>query len=72
MSFFPTRIRYTGIAITYNIGFAIAEAVTPVTFTWITHSTNTQLGSIYCFISVFVVAIIAGGLIPVTKKDLIY
>jgi MHS family proline/betaine transporter-like MFS transporter len=37
---FPTRIRYTGLAIAYNVGLAVFGGTTPMISTWLIHQFN--------------------------------
>ncbi|WP_422449388.1 MULTISPECIES: MFS transporter [unclassified Endozoicomonas] len=59
ISFFPTEIRYTGIATCYNIGFAIFGGIAPVTSTLLAkYSSNTTGPAIYLSL-VAVISLIA-------------
>lgn len=57
--FFPTEVRYTGIAICYNIGFAIFGGITPFVSTLLAkYSDNTSGPAIYLTI-IAVVSLVA-------------
>ena len=40
---FPTPIRYTGIAMSYNLAFALVGGLSPVICTYLIHAFNTAL-----------------------------
>ncbi|MDQ8039704.1 MAG: MFS transporter [Rickettsiella sp.] len=52
VSLFPTSVRYTGVGIVYNLGFAVAGGFTPLLVTWlIRFSDNRLIPAVYlmCF-----------------------
>ncbi len=40
---YPTSVRYTGVALVYNLGFAIAGGLTPLLVTWLIQITGNRL-----------------------------
>jgi len=56
---FPTPIRYTGIAISYNIGFAVFGSVTPFVATYLIEATGNVLAPSYYLIISAVFCLIA-------------
>lgn len=56
---FPTSIRYTGIAISYNIAFAFFGGLTPLTATWLIKSFDNVLAPSFYLISAAVVCMIS-------------
>jgi MFS family permease len=40
VTLYPTRVRYSGVAIVYNFGFAFASGLTPMLVTALIHWTN--------------------------------
>jgi MFS family permease len=40
---YPTPVRYTGVALVYNVGFAIAGGLTPLVVTWLIHTSGNRL-----------------------------
>lgn len=45
---YPTTVRYTGVALVYNLGFAVAGGFTPLLLTWLIHiSGNRLIPSVY-------------------------
>jgi MFS family permease len=48
VNLYPTAVRYTGVALVYNLGFALAGGLTPLFVTWLIHqSGNRLIPSIY-------------------------
>lgn len=43
VAMFPTKVRYTGVALTYNLGFAIAGGLTPLLMTYLIHISGNRL-----------------------------
>ncbi|WP_062269059.1 MFS transporter [Endozoicomonas arenosclerae] len=57
--FFPTEVRYTGIATTYNFGFAIFGGLAPFTSTLIVQQTGTMLGPAYYLAIIGIISLFA-------------
>ena len=69
ISFFPTEVRYTGIATCYNIGFAIFGGIAPFTSTLLAkYSNNTSGPAIY--LSLIAVISLIALFIPWPKVQL--
>jgi MFS family permease len=48
---YPTSVRYTGVALVYNFGFAIAGGLTPLLVTWLIHVSGNRLApSVYLMV----------------------
>lgn len=56
---FPTEIRYTGIAVSYNLGFAIFGGLTPLISTFIIYKTSSVTSPATYLIATSVLAIVA-------------
>lgn len=56
---FETRIRYTGVALGYNIVFALFGGTAPLVCTWLLQSTGLHLAPAYYIISLGVISLIA-------------
>ena len=56
---FETRIRYTGVALGYNIVFAVFGGTAPLVCTWFLQSTGLHLAPAYYIISLGVISLIA-------------
>lgn len=67
--FFPTEVRYTGIATSYNFGFAIFGGLAPLSSTLIVQMTGTALGPAYYLAVIGTISLIA-VLIPWPDFDM--
>jgi len=69
---FPTRIRYAGLSVSYNISLAIFGGTTPVICTWLIKVTGGNVWMpVYYLIATCVIGIITAIFIPETfKKEL--
>jgi MHS family proline/betaine transporter-like MFS transporter len=56
---FPTRIRYTGIALGFNIGSAAAGGTAPYICTWLVHATGSSLAPAWFIIGTAVITLCA-------------
>ncbi|WP_306392262.1 MFS transporter [Telluria beijingensis] len=56
---FPTRIRSTGLSISYNIGVLVVGAFAPLVTTWLIATTNDPLSPAYYVMGVAVISIVA-------------
>lgn len=65
---FPTAIRYSGIALSYNIGFAVFGGLTPVVAMFLIYKFNSPLAPAFYLIAVALSAAIALWVI-VAKRD---
>ncbi|WOG29429.1 MFS transporter [Endozoicomonas sp. 8E] len=67
--FFPTEVRYTGIATSYNFGFAIFGGLAPFSSTLIVQKTGFTLGPAYYLAVIGIISLIA-VLIPWPDYDM--
>jgi len=62
---FPTRVRYTGIALGFNVGAALAGGTAPYISTWLVSTTGSSISPAYFFIATAVITLIAA----ITMKE---
>jgi MHS family proline/betaine transporter-like MFS transporter len=55
---FPTNVRYSGTAISYNIGFGIIGGLTPLIATSLIHWSNNYLAPSWCLMLTAVLSLI--------------
>ncbi len=65
---FPTPIRYSGTALSYNLGFGIIGGFTPLIATGLIHVTDNLIAPSFCLITVSAIALIAWFYLPETHK----
>ncbi len=66
---FPTKIRYTGLSVSYNISLALFGGTAPLIATWLIHiSDNVWMPALYLVISTMV-SLIALAFIKETAKE---
>lgn len=58
VTLFATRVRYTGVAFAYNLGFAVAGSLMPLIATAMIHWTGNVLIPSYCLIVIAIIAFI--------------
>lgn len=63
---FPTRVRFTASAITYNVAYALFGGTAPFIATWLVLSTGQQLAPAVYLTVVAVVALVAAATLPET------
>ena len=63
---FPMMVRYSGVALCYNIGFAIFGGLTPLVATYFIHISNDNLSPAYI---VMLVSILGISLIKEVKRN---
>ena len=55
---FPTRVRYTGVSITYNLGMALFGGSTPVICTWLIQVTGGNIWApVYYLVGANIIAL---------------
>ena len=64
---FPTKVRYSGAGITYNLAAVVGAAVAPTITTWLIATFGLHYAGMYMFV-LAVVSVIAWALTPETKN----
>ncbi len=69
---FPTRIRYTGLSVSYNISLAIFGGTTPLLCTWLVHMSggNLWMPAYYLILSAVVALLVVFSLKETSNKPL--
>ncbi|SDR48938.1 MFS transporter [Paraburkholderia tuberum] len=65
---FPTRMRYTGSAITYNLAYTIFGGTAPLVATWLIGTTGNNLSPALYLIAVSFMGLIGGMMLPETSR----
>lgn len=65
---FPTRVRYSGFAVSFNLGNAIFGGTAPAICTWLIATSGSQIAPSYYLIGAAVVSFIAVALSPETSR----
>jgi MFS transporter, MHS family, proline/betaine transporter len=70
---FPTRIRYTGLSVAYNVGLAIFGGTTPLFSTWLIHrfGENLMMPGYFLMISALVSFIVISRFKETNKDELV-
>lgn len=55
---FPTRVRYTGLSISFNLGTIVGGGLTPYLATWLTSTTGNLLAPGYLLMAAAVIALL--------------
>ncbi|MCM2130633.1 MFS transporter [Larsenimonas rhizosphaerae] len=61
---FPTRVRYTGSALCYNVAYTIFGGTAPLVATWLISLTGYSLAPAFYLIAIAVLALIGGSRLP--------
>jgi MHS family proline/betaine transporter-like MFS transporter len=64
---FPTRVRYTGIALGFNLGAALAGGTAPYICTWLVSNTGSSLAPAWFLIGTAVITLLTALKMPETK-----
>lgn len=64
---FPTRVRYTGIALGFNLGAALAGGTAPYICTWLVSNTGSVLAPAWFLIGTAVVTLLTALKMPETR-----
>ena len=64
---FPTKVRYSGAGITYNLAAVVGAAVAPTITTWLIATFGLHYAGMYMFV-LAVVSVVAWALTPETKN----
>lgn len=65
---FPTKVRYTASAATYNLAYTVFGGTAPFVATWLIAQTGNKLSPAYYLIAVCIMALIASTRLPETSK----
>ncbi len=65
---FPTRVRYTASALTYNIAYAVFGGTAPFIATFLIGATGDPLAPAYYLVIASVIALVAACRIPETSR----
>lgn len=65
---FPTKVRYTASASTYNLAYTIFGGTAPFIATWLIAETGNKLSPAYYLVAVCIMALIASTRLPETSK----
>lgn len=65
---FPTRMRYTASAVTYNVAYAVFGGTAPFVATLLVTTTGTHLAPAYYIVVIAAVALVAGLSLPETSR----
>lgn len=64
---FPTRMRYTGSAITYNLAYTVFGGTAPLVATWLISSTGNSMAPALYLIAISVMGLIGGMMLKETS-----
>jgi MHS family proline/betaine transporter-like MFS transporter len=65
---FPTRVRYTASAFTYNIAYTIFGGTAPLVATWLIEQTGDRMAPAYYLIVMALIALAGGLALPESSK----
>ncbi|WP_010485460.1 MFS transporter [Pseudomonas sp. S9] len=65
---FPTQVRYTASAFTYNMAYTVFGGTAPLVATWLIAETGNQMAPAYYLIVIALLALIGGLALPETSK----
>jgi MHS family proline/betaine transporter-like MFS transporter len=65
---FPTRMRYTGSAITYNLAYTVFGGTAPLVATWLISSTGNNMAPASYLIAISVMGLIGGMMLKETSR----
>ncbi|GGJ99753.1 MFS transporter [Pseudomonas matsuisoli] len=65
---FPTRVRYTASAFTYNVAYTIFGGTAPLVATWLIDVTGNRMSPAFYLIVIALLAMIGGMSLPETAK----
>ena len=66
---FPTKVRYSGFAVSFNLGNAIFGGTAAMICTWLIKATGNQIAPAYYLVGAAIVSLIAVALSHETSKD---
>lgn len=65
---FPTRVRYTASALTYNVAYALFGGTAPLIATWLISVTGNTISPMFYIIGIAVLGLVGGIMLPETSK----
>jgi MHS family proline/betaine transporter-like MFS transporter len=65
---FPTKVRYTASAATYNLAYTVFGGTAPYVATWLISQTGNKLSPAFYLLAVCIVALVASSRMPETAK----
>ncbi|MDN5517180.1 MAG: MFS transporter, partial [Pseudomonas sp.] len=65
---FPTRVRYTASAFTYNLAYTIFGGTAPLIATWLIEQTGDRMSPAYYLIVIALLALVGGLALPESSK----
>ncbi|CAE6965938.1 MFS transporter [Ectopseudomonas khazarica] len=65
---FPTRVRYTASAFTYNIAYTLFGGTAPLVATWLIEQTGDRMAPAYYLIVIALIAMAGGMALPESSK----
>lgn len=65
---FPTPVRYSGTALSYNLGFGIIGGFTPLIATWLINLTGNLMAPSFVLMTISAIALVAWFYLPETHK----
>ncbi len=65
---FPTRVRYTASAFTYNLAYTVFGGTAPLIATWLIEQTGNRMSPAYYLIAIALLALAGGLALPETSK----
>ena len=65
---FPTRVRYTASAFTYNLAYTIFGGTAPLIATWLIELSGQRMAPAYYLIAIAVLALVGGLSLPESSK----
>ena len=65
---FPTRVRYTASAFTYNLAYTIFGGTAPLIATWLIEATGNRMSPAYYLIAIALLALAGGLALPESSK----
>ena len=65
---FPTRVRYTASAFTYNLAYTIFGGTAPLVATWLIEASGNRLAPAFYLIAIALLALVGGLCLPESSK----
>lgn len=65
---FPTRVRYTASAVTYNVAYALFGGTAPLVATWLISFTGDKISPLFYIIAIALLGLVGGTMLPETSR----
>lgn len=65
---FPTRVRYTASALTYNVAYALFGGTAPLIATWLISITGNTISPMFYIIAIALLGLVGGVMLPETSR----